>query len=86
MWDSQISKIIAKDIKPESELSSTVAQDSEDGAKALEKKKLGLKKLIKEECQENLSCRLRPNSLIVGLLRVDCCRPICGGLMARCDW
>ena len=47
--DSQISKIMAKDIKPESELSSTVAQDSEDGAKALEKKKLGPRKLIEEE-------------------------------------
>ena len=47
--DSQISKIMAEDVEPQSESSSTVAQGSEDETKALEEKKTTSRKLIEEE-------------------------------------
>lgn len=47
--DSQISKVMADSVEPESESSSTVAQGSEDEIKAIEKKKSGPRKLIEEE-------------------------------------
>jgi hypothetical protein len=47
--DGQILKGPAQDVEPESEASSTVAPGPEDEAKALEKKKLGPRRLVEEE-------------------------------------